>query len=648
MNTNPFLTSGISSNTFTSNLYSNNRSNDPFKLNNNTNNLNQTGSFNYNPFKTNNNTNFNTSSNNNNDIFSRIKSNITDNTNNNMFNSNNTNPFLTNNNTNMFNNNNNNTFNGNNLNTYSFGNQNNQNLHLYNFNGISTRLPICQTVGKTPITTFNNNINYKKEYTEKNKLNGVEYNNVRSDYICNDESLKNFSVEEIRWNDYVNAKIPYFDKWSQNDYIFDNQTNNFLNNNNNNGSNNTYSIFNQNNRDTFLNNGNNNGNPFINNGNNNNLNNNPFNNNNNANNNPFLNNNIGNNNKTSFLGINNNFFNNNTNNNPFNNNIGNKNAFNSNIFNNNNNGNGISFGTNLNNNNIFNNPSSNNIFNNNNNNNIFNRNNNIFNNNNNLINTNNNIFNNNNNNNIFNNPIQNPFNSILKNNNNNNNNIINNNISVNNIFNNNINNFLEKPFEEKVKDPTWVKRNVKLVKNKDLDDWLSGYINDLTQANLKVKEMQYFTHKEEENKFNLNENEIEEISTPQNLIFNKIILSSDEEIFNYNKNKKEKENFVKKNNNENIWEQNIYQMKNKFDPIFIQNNRSQNLENNYTKGKINMSYYETKKPNMSGFAEASQILSNLDNNFVEFNTNIREPKEYILPTEKPDFYKFNNIISNKQ
>jgi len=655
MNTNPFLTSGISSNTFSSNLYSNNRSNDPFKLNNNTNNLNQTGSFNYNPFKTNNNTNFNTSSNNNNDIFSRIKSNITDNTNNNMFNSNNTNPFLTNNNTNMFNNNNNNTFNNNNLNTYSFGNQNNQNLHLYNFNGISTRLPICQTVGKTPITTFNNNINYKKEYTEKNKLNGVEYNNVRSDYICNDENLKNFSMEEIRWNDYVNAKIPYFDKWSQNDYIFDNQTNNFLNNNNNNGSNNTYSIFNQNNRDTFLSNGNNNGNPFINNGNNNNLNNNPFNNNNNATNNPFLNNNIGNNNKTSFLGINNNFFNNNTNNNPFNN-TGNKNAFNSNIFNNNNNGNGISFGTNLNNNNIFNNPSSNNIFNNNNNNNIFNRNNNIFNNNN-LINTNNNnnIFNNNNNNNIFNNPIHNPFNSILKNTNNNNNNIINNNISVNNIFNNNINNFLEKPFEEKVKDPTWVKRNVKIVKNKDLDDWASDYINDITQTNLKVKEMQYFDFKEENNKFNLNEYETEEISPPQNLIFNKILLSTDEEIFNYNKTKKEKEkekiNIVKENyNNGNISEQNNYnyQMKNKFDPIFIQNNRNQNLENNYTKGKINISNYETKKPNMSGFAEASQILSNLDNNFVEFNTNIREPKEYILPTEKPDFYKFNNIISNKQ
>ena len=51
---------------------------------------------------------------------------------------------------------------------------------------------------------------------------------------------------------------------------------------------------------------------------------------------------------------------------------------------------------------------------------------------------------------------------------------------------------------------------------------------------------------------------------------------------------------------------------------------------------------------MSGFAEASKILSNLDNNFVEFNTNIREQKEYILPTERPGFFKFNNIINNKQ
>ena len=57
---------------------------------------------------------------------------------------------------------------------------------------------------------------------------------------------------------------------------------------------------------------------------------------------------------------------------------------------------------------------------------------------------------------------------------------------------------------------------------------------------------------------------------------------------------------------------------------------------------------EIKKPEISGFAEASQILSNLDNNFVDFNTNITGQREYILPTEKPQFSKFNNIITNKQ
>ena len=43
-------------------------------------------------------------------------------------------------------------------------------------------------------------------------------------------------------------------------------------------------------------------------------------------------------------------------------------------------------------------------------------------------------------------------------------------------------------------------------------------------------------------------------------------------------------------------------------------------------------------------------MSNLDYNFVDFNynSNNREQKEYILPTERPGFYKFNNMINNKQ
>ena len=54
----------------------------------------------------------------------------------------------------------------------------------------------------------------------------------------------------------------------------------------------------------------------------------------------------------------------------------------------------------------------------------------------------------------------------------------------------------------------------------------TDYINDISQVNLRVKEMQYFDFKEQENKTN----EKEVIIEPKSLIFNKIILPSDEEI----------------------------------------------------------------------------------------------------------------------
>ena len=722
MNTNPFLPSSSSrSNPFTSNIYPN-KSNDFFKTN-----FNQTSSNSFNPFKPNNNTSNNNgitnSPFNNNDAFSKIKTNFSDNmnntnifnnnnnissnnpfmknnnntnfnsfskSNNNFFNNNSNNPFNTNNNNNTFNNNsnpfsnnnntfnntfsknNNNTFNDTNINNFSFRNEN---IKIYNFiNGITTRLPICPTVGKNPITTFNNNIRFQRDYPEKNKINSMDYTSARQENIINDENLKNFSLEEIRKNDYLNAKIDFFDKWNNNAYNFNddnnmnNQNNNmflnnnsnniFLNNNNGGNNNNAFSIFNQNNKSTFLNsfnNNNNNGNPFINNNNNNN--NNIF----NANNNSFNNNT--NNNKNNFISNNStiSMFNNNSTN-PFNN-SSNTNIFNNNsnnIFNNNNNGSNFTFNNTSSNNNIFNKQANNtnNFLNNNFTSNIFNKNNNIFNNNT------NNIFNNNNNNNIFNNNNQNPFNSILNNNNNINNstnyffnnsiNNNNNNILANNIFNNNANNFLEKPFEEKIKDQTWVKRNVKIIENNDSGKWYSDYVDDIEKVNLKINEIIYFNNKEGKE---INSNEI--MSEPQSIYFNKIKMYSNEEILNNNKNKKK---IIVPEYNELDYQNNITKNKNnKWDPIHIQNNKSdiisitnQDFENSLMNQKYNinnnnttLNNYEMKKTKLSGFAEASQILSNLDNNFVDFNYNIKARKEYVLPTEKPDF-KFNNTISNRQ
>ena len=89
------------------------------------------------------------------------------------------------------------------------------------------------------------------------------------------------------------------------------------------------------------------------------------------------------------------------------------------------------------------------------------------------------------------------------------------------------------------------------------------------------------------------------------------------------------------------------------DPIRLQNNTTNttiNYETNLTRGKIYKNNYETEKPKISEFAEHSQILSNLDYNFVDFNYNAnnRKQKEYILPTERPGFLKFNNMINSKQ
>ena len=181
------------------------------------------------------------------------------------------------------------------------------------------------------------------------------------------------------------------------------------------------------------------------------------------------------------------------------------------------------------------------------------------------------------------------------------------------------------------------------------------YLDEITKINLKVKEMEYYDLNMGENRFDSNEN-IEK-PEPLNLVFNKIVLSTDEEIYNYNKKQKEKEKEKEKEakkNKENIYEKNNnnYEIKNRWDPIRLQNNNntSINYENNLTRGKIYENNYETEKPKISGFAEASQILSNLDYNFVDFNynNNNREQKEYILPTERPGFYKFNNMINNKQ
>ena len=54
---------------------------------------------------------------------------------------------------------------------------------------------------------------------------------------------------------------------------------------------------------------------------------------------------------------------------------------------------------------------------------------------------------------------------------------------MSNIFNNNRNNFLEKPFEEKIKDPTWVKRNVRIMPNDYYENWISDYMDNISKIN---------------------------------------------------------------------------------------------------------------------------------------------------------------------
>jgi len=693
---NPFLSNNTSSN---ANSFLNFNSNNQNITNSNPF---MTSTNNLNPFNStiNNNNNI---SNNNNDIFTRLKTPIISN-NNSTFNNNNSsyNPFTNNNNNNssFFNNNNNIITNNNSFISNNNYFNNNQNICTYYFGGVPYNLPKCTTFGKLPNTTFENNIKLFKEYDEKVKIGKMEYTSGRTENLtlC-DQNFKDFSIEEIRANDYIKAKISFFDGWSDKN----NLNLSFLGNNNNNVMNNN----------SFLNNNNSNSNPFLQNGNSSNI----FNNNNSQMNGGILNNNINGstnifksmfnnnqNNNSSFTGnlFNNNnnnnssinpfLNNNNNNNNPFNNNNNNNIFSTNNPFNQNNNNTSINFLNNTNNNNNsnpFNNIISNNnnkqftfgtnsVLGNNNTSNLFNNNNN---NNNTFMNNNSNFsFNNNNNANIFNTSTKNPFDSCLNKNNINNNSNFNNNMNnynnniVNNIINNNQNIVNEKPFEEKIKDPAWFKRNVRII---DIED--PGILDDLDEIdkiNLKVKEMLYFESKKEEN--NINKNNLKELT------FNKIIMPSDEEIQNYYKTKSEKKNskieklkeIINNNDsdNDNNSDNEMNDINRRWEPIAlgsnnlkyrkknIQNNinkkfdtnwninRFDDLENNdtYKRNENNSSLNEyNKKEKISGFAEAAKILSNYDNNYVDFNSD-NEQKEYILPTEREEFFKFNNMINNNK
>ena len=129
-------------------------------------------------------------------------------------------------------------------------------MQLYNFsNNISIRLPMCQSVDKTPITTFNNNINYTKDYSEKNKIGNGDYNNTRIEYLCAKEDFKTFSIEEIRMNDYINGKISFFDKWSNLNFNQNNEKQNpFCINSSNNNSINNFTFSNNSNNNNINNN----------------------------------------------------------------------------------------------------------------------------------------------------------------------------------------------------------------------------------------------------------------------------------------------------------------------------------------------------------------------------------------------------------
>ena len=680
--TNPFLNTS-NNNNFLSNLNSTNLN--PF--NNTSSNLNN------NPFNTkssisNNSQNLhspfntliqNSNNNNTNSLFSTIKTSILNNNTNN----NSLNPFLSTNNNNSINTTtstlfNNNTSTNNFFNNNLYNNQNN----VYMENNII--FPICQSFNKMPPPSFPiANFKIIKDFEEKNtSLNKIKYYISRIENIVLDENFKNFSVEEIRAADYINNKIEYFNDWKENQNNISNNINFTFEQKNNMGINNSINPFNQNINGTY--------NIF-----NNNINSNSQNNNlisNSTNNNPFFKNNLNNNNSSNFF--NNVFKNNNSNdgnifnnkntiNNPFlttnnqgnNNNLNflnnNSNTNNTNIFNNQTNNNNNIFLNNANNNNssnIFNinNNNTNFLNNNNNNTNIFNIGSNNTNNDNNIFNTNNNnIFNNNtitnsnilnnnisNNNNIFNN-YQNQFNNILTNNNNNNTSNTNNNL-INSIFNNNQNNFYEKPFSEKIKDKTWLKRNVNIIDESNL---FMEHIPEVERCINKMQEMQYFSEKENENDVCKNKE--------KELTFTKIVFPSDEELEkaknkkNIEKEEKAKINIIKEEKEEDE-ENNL--KKNRYVwnplPICLNNEIDQDREvyfgkiinkrNEYRNIKINSN--NNKNNGISGFKEAYNILDHLDNQYIDFSCFNNEPKEYILATERPDFgsYKFNNEINNNK
>ena len=563
---------------------------------------------------------------------------------------NSTNPFLSSTNNNIFNqnnNNNNNIFNNNtsnnvfynnsnfnNNNNFNFNqNSNDNNSFLYNFrlnnNNVSVSLEINNSIGKVPTMTISNPNSIKK-FPDSTRINGKEYDFVYAENLVFDNNYKDFCLDELKMAELQNKGMSFINSWkinNTNNNIFNfsntnngnmgnnNQNNNFLINNNN-GNN---PFFNNNSSNNLNNINNNNGNIFgiNNNGNNNNLtnnnNSNPFSSNinltNNNNSNPFSSNNFQNNVSSNTFNSNN--YQNNVSSNPFDNNNA-QNNNNSNPFSNNNlqNNNNIFNNNNINinnNNNVFNNNTSQNN-NNNNNNNIFNNfnnnNNNKFNifgvNNNN--NSNNNFINNSNNNVFLNNTPSNNSNNIFNNINNNDSNQNNNpnpNIVIPGFLNNNaINNVFEKSLDEKFKDPTWFKQNVKIYEPPNFIE----QVEEIAKLNLEMRKMQYLSEKE--NQRNKNRNILYDLS------FDRIILPSDETVENFYKNKKNDEN-IKKENNYKI-ENNYNNKKNYFwDPLssFFKRSGGQNNDNK----NQNINKYDNEQ-NINTSSKQNEVSREYNNN----------------------------------
>ena len=136
----------------------------------------------------------------------------------------------------------NNAFNSMNLNT-NFNFMNNKEKK-YEYGGYIYYLPKDNNIGKNPPTSFgNNNFNITKETTEKQRNDKIF--KVKFNCLLNDERFKEYSLEEIRINDYINSKIKFFNFWKQNNGGYSLPQNNFsfLNNGGNNLNNNNNNIF---------------------------------------------------------------------------------------------------------------------------------------------------------------------------------------------------------------------------------------------------------------------------------------------------------------------------------------------------------------------------------------------------------------------